>query len=375
MLTKISWTMFCCVVCLAILLSTPGCTGCSPVDKTMDTLGEAIAELGRQPDRWKATMLAVIQQLEKSGTQLAKNVLAEVRHTYNSMLQQTAEEASCEADFIAKRLQQRLQAIGHAYAPERFPEPTIQPVICSIDPRDPITPDLNEIVYSGYDLLEFKQRDTFTANLQYADGTVVMAGAGKVAIGTNYMLKVDLQSPQVKDVMRNMDPNHGPQIVLKWGNYQVPDQYGNQSALPIQVPTPVPTVPPPTTYEISIRTGDVENAGTSAYIVMTIYGRLGNSQEFHPDNPNYDDNERGTTLTYNLYSDADLGDLYMVRVSHDNSKNKPGWFLDWIKVVNLRTKAEWYFPCYRWLATTADDHKIAREIEACGTLNQACSCR
>lgn len=93
----------------------------------------------------------------------------------------------------------------------------------------------------GFDFQEeFNQPDKpFNAYVQYADGTGKQA-VGFVAIPHNYQLVLDLQSPELKQVIRAMNPNKGPQIVLEWGGRNVgvnPDkQRNNQAALPIILP-------------------------------------------------------------------------------------------------------------------------------------------
>jgi hypothetical protein len=240
--------------CLRLLLAfgitlaiwTAGCgilkglVGLRP--ETLDVLSAAIEELGRQPGRWENTMENTIKQLEESGTELSRNVLAEVRQTYNGMLGQTGSEFSCRTDFIANRLQQRLQAIGHSYDPSRFSAPRIYPVICSTNPGDQITLGTKTVTYYGYDLSDFSETNRFEAVLRYADdGTVVHSQAGYPSTVHNYQVTVDLQSPELQRIMNDMDRDRGPQLVLKWGNQDVKNDEGDLSALPIILPELPPT--------------------------------------------------------------------------------------------------------------------------------------
>jgi hypothetical protein len=197
-----------------------------------------------------------IRQLETSGEQLAETVLAEVRYTYNSMLGQTTGEFSCRSDFIARRLQQRIQAIGHEIDPDRFPEPEIVPVICSTNPSDYIDLGTTLVTFYGYDLLEFEQTQGFNVALQYADtGETVRQQAGYVSQAHNYQLIVDLQSPALKNDMSAMDRDRGPQIVLRWGTLAVQDDWGTLSVLPIILPEPEATPPPYTEVGVTTEFG------------------------------------------------------------------------------------------------------------------------
>jgi hypothetical protein len=203
---------------------------------TRDILQQGLNELQRQPNRWRETMVSIIKQLEQSGTTVSKQVAQEVQSTYNSILGQTGSEFSCRADFVAKRLEQRLQSIAHKYDPEGFPAPDLFPVICSTNPSVSIPIDINFISYFGYDFKQFEGINKFQGYLQYEDGTVVRPlGAAQPA--SNYHLNLDVQSLEVKEAIRGMDRNKKPQIVLKWGEGKI------QSVLPVEIPvaeTPKP---------------------------------------------------------------------------------------------------------------------------------------
>jgi hypothetical protein len=56
----------------------------------------------------------------------------------------------------------------------------------------------------------------------------------------------------------------------------------------------------------------------------------------------------------------DLGNLEQMRIWHDNTGEKPGWFLESVTVRNRATGQSWFFPCHRWLALDGDDGLIDR---------------
>lgn len=58
----------------------------------------------------------------------------------------------------------------------------------------------------------------------------------------------------------------------------------------------------------------------------------------------------------------DVGELERLRVRHDNSGAKPGWFLNEIIVSRDDMNEEWVFPCNRWLAVNVDDREIERTL-------------
>jgi hypothetical protein len=118
---------------------------------------------------------------------------------------------------------------------------------------------------------------------------------------------------------------------------------------------------PAVKYVVSIRTGNIANAGTDANVYMTLNGNSGSSGEKFLDNPGHNDFERGNTDSFNIFC-PDLGELSTVRLRHDNSGISPGWFVGEIKITNTQTGKVWTIPCNRWWATDEDDRRIDRTL-------------
>ncbi|ULR55595.1 PLAT/LH2 domain-containing protein [Streptomyces deccanensis] len=114
-------------------------------------------------------------------------------------------------------------------------------------------------------------------------------------------------------------------------------------------------------YRINVHTGDVDAAGTDSNVYLTLFGTNGSSDEMQLESGR-DDFERDhvDTFTHTL---KDLGDLYRVRIRHDNSGSWPGWFLDRVTVRDEDTDKEWAFPCSKWLSTGEDDRRIDRYLD------------
>ena len=115
-------------------------------------------------------------------------------------------------------------------------------------------------------------------------------------------------------------------------------------------------------YRIVVKTGNVENAGTDAHVYITLIGDYRSSGERELDSPK-NDFERYQADTFSIHTAKFLGDLLFVRIRHDNSGKKPGWFLDYITVHEEDSDRMWYFPCNRWLAVDTDDHLIDRYLD------------
>ena len=102
------------------------------------------------------------------------------------------------------------------------------------------------------------------------------------------------------------------------------------------------------TYTIWVQTGERDNAGTSANVYIELYGTNGNSGWFTLDTPNYNDFEKGAFDRY-FHTNQDLGNIVNVCLTHDNTDDGAGWFLEEIKVESDEG-GNWNFFFGQWLA-------------------------
>lgn len=109
-------------------------------------------------------------------------------------------------------------------------------------------------------------------------------------------------------------------------------------------------------YDITVYTGDVEDAGTDANVSIILHGTKGNSKQTRLSNSAKDTFERGRYDVFQMTSN-DIGDIKMITIQHDNSGKKAGWFLDGVKVRCFNNNKTWHFPAYRWLAKDEGDLK------------------
>src|SRR5215207_2362873 len=116
-----------------------------------------------------------------------------------------------------------------------------------------------------------------------------------------------------------------------------------------------------TTYQISVITGDLDQAGTDARVYITLMGEKG-SFERQLGNPR-NNFQRGCQDVF-TYEMPDLGKLERIRVHHDNSGDHPGWLLERIVVYTEATQhtGGFRFPCGQWLAKTVGDGRIDRTL-------------
>uniref|UniRef100_A0A8D0DE08 Lipoxygenase homology PLAT domains 1 n=1 Tax=Sander lucioperca TaxID=283035 RepID=A0A8D0DE08_SANLU len=113
--------------------------------------------------------------------------------------------------------------------------------------------------------------------------------------------------------------------------------------------------------EISVRTGDMYGAGTDANVFLTIYGDLGDTGErkLAKSETNKNKFERGEVDKFSIEA-VDLGQVFKIRIRHDNSMLGADWYLDQVEVLDMETEEVYMFLCERWLSTKKEDKRIER---------------
>ncbi|KAM5305132.1 lipoxygenase homology domain-containing protein 1 isoform 3-T3 [Glossophaga mutica] len=118
-----------------------------------------------------------------------------------------------------------------------------------------------------------------------------------------------------------------------------------------------------TTFSVTVKTGDKKNAGTDANVFITLFGTEDNTgmSLLKSSKVNSDKFERDSIDIFTVEA-LGLGDLWKVRIGHDNTGKAPGWFLDWVEVDAPSLGKCMTFPCGRWLAKNEDDGAIVRDL-------------
>ncbi|XP_049618566.1 lipoxygenase homology domain-containing protein 1 isoform X3 [Syngnathus scovelli] len=114
-------------------------------------------------------------------------------------------------------------------------------------------------------------------------------------------------------------------------------------------------------YQVSVRTGDMYKAGTDANVFLTIYGDLGDTGErklSRSDN-NRNKFERGEVDKFTIEA-VDLGQVFKIRIRHDNSMMGADWYLDQVEVLDVDTEEVYMFLCERWLSKKKEDKRLER---------------
>uniref|UniRef100_A0A8C1TV52 Lipoxygenase homology domains 1a n=1 Tax=Cyprinus carpio TaxID=7962 RepID=A0A8C1TV52_CYPCA len=114
------------------------------------------------------------------------------------------------------------------------------------------------------------------------------------------------------------------------------------------------------TYTVTVTTGDVYGAGTDANVFITLYGDMGDAGERKLNkSENSNKFERGSVDTFTLEA-VDLGQVFKIRVRHDNSMLSADWYLEQVEVVDQDTEEVFLFLCERWLSKKKEDKRIDR---------------
>jgi len=115
-----------------------------------------------------------------------------------------------------------------------------------------------------------------------------------------------------------------------------------------------------TTYTVTVTTGDLRGAGTSARVYITIFGEKGDSgQRWLDSSPS--NFQRASVDVFTVVS-TDLGDIRRIRIGHDNSGFGADWFLEKVAIKNERTSKVWNFFCGQYLSASMGDRQLERDL-------------
>ncbi|XP_078585987.1 polycystin-1-like protein 2 isoform X1 [Branchiostoma floridae x Branchiostoma japonicum] len=115
-------------------------------------------------------------------------------------------------------------------------------------------------------------------------------------------------------------------------------------------------------YIVTLYTGFKRFAGTTAKVAIVVTGEDGQSEPHLLTDPTRRVFETAGVDSFLLTTAQSMGPLSSVHVWHDNSGDKPSWFLDQITVFDLQQEQKYVFMCNRWLAEDDDDGLIERHV-------------
>ncbi|XP_064630096.1 polycystin-1-like [Lineus longissimus] len=118
----------------------------------------------------------------------------------------------------------------------------------------------------------------------------------------------------------------------------------------------------PYRYEVSVYTGMMPGAGTTAQVGLKLYGEYDKSDAKHLCRPNAFRRNGHDVLV--VASPMNLGDIWQIRVWHDNTGHHPTWFLSHIIIRDLQTNSHWHFPVSSWLTINAPYGVVEKKVKA-----------
>ncbi|RVE75816.1 hypothetical protein OJAV_G00002450 [Oryzias javanicus] len=117
-------------------------------------------------------------------------------------------------------------------------------------------------------------------------------------------------------------------------------------------------------YEIQVKTGWGPGAGTTAHVGISLYGRGGRSGHRHLDSKGAF--ARNALDIFHIATDSSLGNVWKIRVWHDNKGLSPAWMLQYILVKDLQTGSSFFFLVEEWLSVDNErtGGRVEMEVEA-----------
>ncbi|XP_028608529.1 polycystic kidney disease protein 1-like 2 [Grammomys surdaster] len=108
-------------------------------------------------------------------------------------------------------------------------------------------------------------------------------------------------------------------------------------------------------YLVTVYTGHRRGAATSSKVTLTLYGSDGESEPHHLSDPDAAVFERGGVDVFLLSTLFPLGELRSLRLWHDNSGDRPSWYVSRVLVYDSVVDRKWYFLCNSWLSIDVGD--------------------
>ncbi|XP_072337691.1 polycystin-1 isoform X1 [Scyliorhinus torazame] len=117
-------------------------------------------------------------------------------------------------------------------------------------------------------------------------------------------------------------------------------------------------------YEILVKTGWGRGSGTSSHVGISLYGREDKSGHRHLDSE--DAFHRNSVDIFQIATDNSLGNIWKIRVWHDNKGLTPSWYLQHVIIKDLQTNNSYYFLVNDWLAVDNDRNEglVEKEVLA-----------
>ncbi|XP_078582463.1 uncharacterized protein LOC144865521 [Branchiostoma floridae x Branchiostoma japonicum] len=137
---------------------------------------------------------------------------------------------------------------------------------------------------------------------------------------------------------------------------------GNEKQLPQLSVLPPDRMPAPYLYQITVTTGSMLGAGTSARIGFQVFGSKSKTK-VKMMNPDGESLLRGGSYDIIMPLKTSLGHLELLNIWHDNTGvDETSWFLKDIIVKDLQTEEVYQFICHDWLSEDRGDFQVQKVL-------------
>ncbi|XP_067914731.1 polycystin-1 [Heterodontus francisci] len=124
-------------------------------------------------------------------------------------------------------------------------------------------------------------------------------------------------------------------------------------------------------YEVMVKTGWCRNAGTTAHVGISLYG-LNKSGSRHLDKEGAF--QRNSLDIFQVETDANLGEIWKIRIWHDNTGLNPSWHLEHVAVWDKQTDNMYYFLAQDWLSVENERNEGMVEKDVLAACPQELRC-
>ncbi|XP_078332217.1 lipoxygenase homology domain-containing protein 1-like isoform X5 [Crassostrea virginica] len=168
----------------------------------------------------------------------------------------------------------------------------------------------------------------------------------------------------IKQVSVDM-PTKGKNFLFSCGQWLARDKSDGRTERTFSLDEGMSTITsyrPKITYDCTVVTGDVDNAGTDMKIMLSASGDKGTTTPVELEKAS-DRFERAREDNIRLELE-DVGSLKKIRVETSASGSRQSWFLERIDLFNTATGVKYRFECNQWFGKKSDDKKYWRDIPA-----------
>lgn len=102
-------------------------------------------------------------------------------------------------------------------------------------------------------------------------------------------------------------------------------------------------------YQVKVKTGNVDGAGTDAGVYVTFYGASGRTNEVYLGDSPRDDLERGQTDYYMVETWNRVGALNQILLRTDNKGKNAAWYVESVTVWDVEGNKTYEFPANLWM--------------------------